>query len=213
MSSATRVPCSAPPSMPPSASGAEHRGDRAVVLLRRAPRSGRAAPPARRRRRRRASRAARRRSCPSRPRPAAAGASGASRASSVGDRRADLALAGGQLERQPRVEGLEQPAGARRPRGRRLPAPPRGAALGQRHLQDERLLEAQPAPAPSATSASRRAVDAAQRVGARRRAVPPGAHVGGQRVGHVGEDVEDDPAHALGDGPGRAALPRRGRSG
>ncbi len=55
----------------------QHRLDGPGVLRRRAPRSARAVPPVRRRRRPGASPAARRPSCPSRPRPAAAGASGA----------------------------------------------------------------------------------------------------------------------------------------
>ena len=125
---------------------------------------------------------------------------GTSRPSSSRDRRADLLLARGEGERQPRVEGLEQPARARRSRGRRLPrrrAPP----LREGHLEDERLLVAQPPRAPSRPRPSCRGCGC--RAGRRcaTRSSAPGAHVGRQGVGHVVEHVEH-PAHALGDRPG-----------
>ncbi len=77
VSSATRVPMSVAAEQPALGQRAEHRGDRPVVLLGEHLGRGEQRRLARRRRRRRASRAARPRSCRSRPRPAAAGASGA----------------------------------------------------------------------------------------------------------------------------------------
>ena len=178
---------------------AEHRGDGAVVLrgehLGRGEQRGLPAGS----RRRRASRAARRRSCPSRPRPGAAGAS-ARRGPSP---RRCVA----PTSRWPAVSvnGSRASNASRSPPGRAgrgvvdcpdAAAPP----LRERHLEDERLLVAQPPPGRLDLGHRVGGVDAAQRVGARHQPAP-GAHVGRQGVGHVVEHVEH-PAHALGDGPG-----------
>ena len=112
---------------------------------------------------------------------------------------ADVGLPRGEGERQPRVERLEQPTRPHRARRGRLPgcrAPP----LRERHLEDERLLEAQPPLGRLDLGHRLGGVDAAQGFGARHQ-LSPGSHVSRQRVGHVVEHVEH-PAHALGDGPG-----------
>ncbi len=83
----------------------------------------------------------------------------------VGDRRADLALPRGQLERQPGVEGLEDAPRPRRAGPGHLPGC-RAAPLRQRHLEDERLLVPQPPPGLLDLLPRVRGVDAAQRLGA-----------------------------------------------
>ena len=148
------------------------------------------------------------RSCPSRPRPAAAGASGWSRARSPAICSPTATLARGELERQPRVERLEQPARTRR-RGVAGRAVGRAGA-GEHRLQDERLVVAQPVAAPRCDlRLAVGQVDAAQARAGRQRA--PRAHLGRQRVVDVVEDGRGRP-HGLGDVPGRQ-LPRPGRPG
>ena len=109
-----------------------------------APRSGPAARPVRRRRPPGASPAGPPPSCRSRPRPAAGAASGAAAPARSMISCADLALPGGERERQPGVEGVQQAAGHRAAgdravRGRRRPAGAPWSAAA------EGLVEAQPA--------------------------------------------------------------------
>ena len=61
----------------------------------------------------------------------------------VGDQVPDLALTGGELERQPRVEGRQDPVGSAGSGMRALLAVG-GASPGQHQLEDQRLLEAEP---------------------------------------------------------------------
>ena len=116
----------------------------------------------------------------------------------LGDGRPHLALTGGEGEGKTRVEGLEQPARTFRPRGRDL-ARRRAPALREGHLQDERLLVAQPTSGRLDLGHRVGRVDAAQRVGARHQSSPV-AHGGREGIGHVVEHVEHPP-HTLGDGP------------
>ena len=198
VSSATRVPCSAPPSMPPSA-----RSPSIAVIVRWCCAASTSVG---------ASRAAW---------PPESTAASMARSATIGLAGADLAL------EQPvhrhvaahllaivvptsscpavRVNGSRasnassRPPGPGRARRGRLPGcrPP---PLRERHLQDEGLLVPQPPTGRLDLGHRVGGVDAAQRVGARHQP-PPGADVGRQGVGHVVEHVEH-PAHALGDGPG-----------
>ena len=165
---------------------AEHRAQRAGVLLgehlgRREQRGLPAAVDDLR-----ASPAARRSSCPSRPRPAAAGTSvrlrPARAASTSPTSRCPAVSAKGSA----RVEGLEQPAGRARPRACR---PARGVAArrwASVDLQDERLVPLQPlARAGDVGAQPVGLVDAAQRLLERRaaRAARAGRRAAGRRRG------------------------------
>ena len=179
----------------------EQVGDAAAGAGRPAPRSAPAAPPARRRRPPGASPAAPPASCRSRPRPAAAGASGA--------RAARSAAISSPTARWPSVSSYgrvasnaaSRPASRRRSRSRR---PRRRAvlALHERQLYGERLVPLQPAPGPGQLLPGRRA-------GGSRAAPAPSPirlrlarTVAGSGSSGGGERVEHHP-HAAGDRPGR----------
>ena len=125
-----------------------------------------------------------------------------------GDLRADLALARGERERQLGVERVEQPAGGAGPGhpgsgGRLDPAP------GQRRLEHERLLVAQPTPPTVPVVVGERLVHQVQRLEQGRQ---PGevADLLRQRIGHVGgrQGVEHGAHRAL-DPPGGQRRRRR----
>ena len=80
-----------------------------------------------------------------------------------GDGGGDLELPGGEGERQPVVERVEQPAGPRHPGGRRLGGR-LGPPSGQHGLQHERLVVAQAVPGPAYVVAGVGLVHLAQRV-------------------------------------------------
>ena len=160
---------------------AEHRRRSSGGAAGRAPRSGRAARPARRSRRPAASPAARRRSCRSRPRPAAAGASGGPRPSSSAISSPTDAAA----RRSARTAAARRTGRAARRAARPRVghgALDRGPAPGEHGLGDERLVVLEPllGARPSAPSVSgrwiqRSASSASQQVlglAHRRRAAP-----------------------------------------
>ena len=164
VSSATRVPCSAPPSMPRLGELAEHRGDGAVVLR------GEHLGGGEQRRlpagvdHRRASRAARPRSCPSRPRPAAAGASvrrgpGRRRLLAPTSRWPAVSVNG---SRASNAASRPPPGGGAAWPLRRTPSRRRCA---QRGLQHERLVVAQPPLAVSTSAIVVGRVDPRRRLG------------------------------------------------
>ena len=104
------------------------------------------------------------------------------------DRRADLALAAGQGERQPRVERLQQSAAADRTglgRTHRRPCP----TLREHQLQRQRLVVAQPVLSMAQALVGLRAVDRTQCAGQIHQAVLGQQHLG-QRVGQRGHAVE-----------------------
>jgi hypothetical protein len=71
---------------------------------------------------------------------------------------ADSPLRFGERERQAGVEGVEQTSGPPRAYGRRYPGR-RQPPPDQRQLRDERLVEAQPVPAPLVVAGISRPVD------------------------------------------------------
>ena len=159
VSSATRVACSAPSSSPARPSGpSSSLIDRWCCWA--STSVGASSTACRPRRRPGASRAAPRPSCPSRPRPAAAGASDG-RGQLGGDLRPGFLLARGQRERQPRVERLEQAAAARDPRrGRQRVLRP--APLGQRRPAARTPRPTSAAAGPLHVGEVHRAVDGVQ---------------------------------------------------
>ncbi|GMA88783.1 hypothetical protein GCM10025868_40330 [Angustibacter aerolatus] len=102
---------------------------------------------------------------------------------------AHLALAGRRLERQPRVEGVEQPSRPGHARGRRQRGV-RQPAAQQRGLQHERLLVAQPVPRDVRLLEVCGRVHPLQR---RAQVEQPAARtdVGRQRVGQHGQGLDD----------------------
>ena len=106
----------------------------------------------------------------------------------AGDDLADLALAPGELERQPGVEGRQEPVGPTGARAGALRAV-RGAAPREHELEHQRLLEAEAllrrtelAPVVGAVDPPQRLHDGEQ--------VEALAELGGEDVGHAGHQVE-----------------------
>ena len=120
-----------------------------------------------------------------------------------GDFGADVALARGERERQPGVEGAGQAARARG--ARRGGQRGRGqAALGQDGLEHQRLVPLQPDPGAFLFGVIRGPVHAAQGIGEPGQAVPL-AQRRRQRVVELAQGVKDD-LHALLDVPGGHVL-------
>ncbi len=115
----------------------------------------------------------------------------------VGDLRSDNGLPGGERERQPFVERLEQPTRPRHARRRLLRTVDEPAA-GEGDLEDERLLEAEPTAGGPVVLGVVRPVDLVERLGDADEPVPR-TDVGGDRVLERRQRRELH-LHAAGDG-------------
>ena len=156
VSRTTFVADSAAPSVPASARSPEQRRGGCAGAGRRAPRSARAAPPGHRSRPRSASPAARPPSCRNRPRPGAAAASDAGGRGRRRCARPTFRWPSVSVKGSDASKAASRPSARSRARDRRCPfggEPP----LGQRDLQDERLVPLEPLPAGGGVGRVRRA--------------------------------------------------------
>ncbi|CAB5041515.1 unannotated protein [freshwater metagenome] len=125
----------------------------------------------------------------------------------LGDRSAHLELSGGELEGQPRLEVLEEPARPRNTRSGRQRRR-RGSTLGKNGLQHECLIPAQPLTCAVDIGPRLRAMDGQQRASQAGQAESDPGGVGDGVLEVVGHLVKDD-RHRARDLPGGHLSRRR----